>query len=155
MEPTVCEEAPESHPLPSFIMRIHSRLIGWILASLILWPSLACVFPEEDDDLLSATAFGTESLKTEPRTLAEKLENLGRVYKNDDHPILQEWWLLGRYHGQYYNADGSDALQDGWENRRFRIGSQARFFEKMTLHAQMVSGFDMNPFYNGFTELWT
>ena len=136
-------------------MRIHSRLIGWILASLMLWPSLACVFAEEDDDLLSATAFCTESLKTEPKTLAEKLENLGRVYKNDDHPVLKEWWLLGRYHGQYYNADGSDALQDGWENRRFRIGSQARLFEKMTLHAQMVSGFDMNPFYNGFTELWT
>ena len=25
----------------------------------------------------------------------------------------------------------------------------------MTLHAQMVSGFDMDPFYNGFTELWS
>lgn len=25
----------------------------------------------------------------------------------------------------------------------------------MTLHAQLVSGFDMKPFYNGFTELWS
>jgi hypothetical protein len=122
---------------------------------MMFWLVLSCAFAADEEELSSSTAFDTESLKQEPKSLAEKLENLGRVYKNDDHPILQEWWLLGRYHGQYYNADGSDAQQDGWENRRFRIGSQARFFEKMTVHAQMVSGFDMNPFYNGFTELWS
>jgi hypothetical protein len=96
-----------------------------------------------------------ESSGEESKTLAEKLENLGRLYLNDDHPVMQEWWFLGRYHGQYYNADGEADAQDGWENRRFRIGSQAKFFEKMTLHAQMVSGFDIDPFYNGFTELWS
>jgi phosphate-selective porin OprO/OprP len=96
-----------------------------------------------------------DSLREETKTLAERLENLGRLYQNDDHPIMQELWILGRYHGQYYNAVGDAAQQDDWENRRFRIGSQARFFEKMTLHAQMVSGFDINPFYNGFTELWS
>lgn len=96
-----------------------------------------------------------ESDSDKPKTLAEKLENLGRLYKNDDNPVLQEWWFLGRYHGQYYNADSDTARNDDWENRRFRIGSQARLFEKLTLHAQMVSGFDMNPFYNGFTELWS
>ena len=89
------------------------------------------------------------------KTLSEKLENLGRLYKNNDDPIMQELWFLGRYHGQYFDADGNAGESDGWENRRFRIGSQARFFEKLTVHAQMVSGFDMDPFYNGFTELWT
>ncbi len=69
---------------------------------------------------------------------------------------MQELWFLGRYHGQYYNADSQGNRQeDEWENRRFRIGSQGRFFEKLTLHAQMVSGTDMEPFYNGFTELWS
>jgi phosphate-selective porin OprO/OprP len=97
-----------------------------------------------------------KSLDKQPKTLDERLANLGRLYKNDDHPVMQELWFLGRYHGQYYNADGGNAQQDDdWENRRFRIGSQGRFFEKMTLHAQMVSGFDMDPFYNGFTELWS
>lgn len=88
-------------------------------------------------------------------TLAERLENLGQLYENDQNPVMQQWWFLGRYHGQYYNADGGAREQDDWENRRFRIGSQARFFERLTLHAQMVSGFDMEPFYNGFTELWS
>ncbi len=94
-------------------------------------------------------------LSESPKSLADKLENLGRLYENEEHPIMQEWWFLGRYHGQYYNADAEAANQEGWENRRFRIGSQARFFEKMTLHSQMVSGTDIAPFYNGFTELWS
>ena len=103
-----------------------------------------------------STQLDLKSLDKQPKTLDERLANLGRLYKNDDHPVMQELWFLGRYHGQYYNADGGNAQQDDdWENRRFRIGSQGRFFEKMTLHAQMVSGFDMDPFYNGFTELWS
>jgi len=103
-----------------------------------------------------STRLDLKSLDEQPKTLAERLANLGRLYKNDDHPVMQELWFLGRYHGQFYNTDGGNAQQDDeWENRRFRIGSQGRFFEKLTLHAQMVSGFDMDPFYNGFTELWS
>ena len=113
----------------------------------------------EDKDKSSAmksTQLDLISCDERPKTLAERFANLGRLYKNDDHPVMQELWFLGRYHGQFYNADGGNGQQDDdWENRRFRIGSQGRFFEKMTLHAQMVSGFDMDPFYNGFTELWS
>lgn len=113
----------------------------------------------EDKDKSStarSTRLDLKSLDEQPTTLAERLANLGRLYQNDDHPVMQELWFLGRDHGQYYNADGGNAQQDDeWENRRFRIGSQGRFFEKLTLHAQMVSGFDMDPFYNGFTELWS
>lgn len=112
-----------------------------------------------DKDKFSATKstqLDLISLDEQPKTRAERFANFGRLYKNDDNPVMQELWLLGRYHGQYYNADGGNGQQDDdWENRRFRIGSQGRFFEKMTLHAQMVSGFDMDPFYNGFTELWS
>jgi phosphate-selective porin OprO and OprP len=104
---------------------------------------------------LDSTQLACDSLCEERKTLAEKLDNLGRLYNDDNNPVMQELWFLGRYHGQYYHADGEDTQQDDWENRRFRIGSQARFFEKLTLHAQMVSGPDIEPFYNGFTELWT
>ncbi len=88
-------------------------------------------------------------------SLAERLEDAGLLYENENNSVLQEWWFLGRYHGQQYQADGPNSVVDDWENRRFRIGSQAQLFDKLTLHAQMVSGFDMTPFYNGFTELWT
>lgn len=90
-----------------------------------------------------------------PETLAAALENLGRVYHNKENPVLQELWLLGRYHGQQHWSDSSSGrYEESWESRRFRIGAQAKLFNKLTLHAQMVSGTDMEPFYGGFSELW-
>lgn len=87
-------------------------------------------------------------------SLAERLENLGRVYQSDTNPWVQEVWLLGRYHGQYYESNGSVAQDEDWEHRRLRVGGQARLFEKLVLHAQMVSKEDADAFYGGFTELW-
>jgi len=101
--------------------------------------------------LLSATLAVTAEEAAPP---AVPLENLGLVYQNDDNPIVQEAWLLGRYHGQWRWADGSDGEDDGYEDRRYRMGGQARMFDRLTLHVQMVSGSDFEPFYNGFTELW-
>lgn len=89
-----------------------------------------------------------------PTSLGEKWENLGRIYQSDTNPILQEFWLLGRYHGQYHWSEGSAGQSEGYETRRHRLGFQARLFEKLSLHAQMVSGSDFEPFYGGFTELW-
>lgn len=87
--------------------------------------------------------------------LGEKTENLGRLYKNDKNDTLQELWLLGRYQGQYHWTEASTGESDYYETRRFRLGAQAKMFRKLTMHAQMVSGSDIDPFYNGFTELWT
>ena len=69
--------------------------------------------------------------------------------------MLQELWLLGRYHGQYHWSDGTSG-NDEWVGKTAASewGAQARLFNKLTLHAQMVSGSDFEPFYNGFTELW-
>ncbi len=82
--------------------------------------------------------------------LGEKLENLGLLYGNESDPVLQELWFLGRYHGQYHLAEGSNGRDEDWENRRFRIGGQARLLRNLTVHAQMVSGREMDPIYNGF-----
>lgn len=87
-------------------------------------------------------------------TLAKKLENLGLLYKDETNPLMQEFWLLGRYHGQYHDADGSNGEDAAWEDRRARFGFQTRLFERLTLHAQSISGSDFEPNYNGFTELW-
>ena len=92
--------------------------------------------------------------QTESKSLAETLDNLGRVYKNDQNEVLQELWLLGRYHGQHHWTEASTGEDDAYETRRFRLGTQAKLFKKMTVHAQMVSGSNIDPFYNGFTELW-
>lgn len=84
----------------------------------------------------------------------EPFPTLGRLHRDADHPWLQEFWVLGRYHGQYYWSEGNAGEDDGYESRRLRAGFQARMFDKLTVHAQAVSGTDLEPFYSGFTELW-
>lgn len=77
------------------------------------------------------------------------------MYQDKNNPVVQEFWLLGRYHAQQHWIDGSNGrYEESLENRRLRMGFQGKFFNKLTLHAQMVSGTDLEPFYNGFTELW-
>ena len=89
-----------------------------------------------------------------PHRLGDELENLGRIIKDDNDPYVQELWLLGRYHGQYYWARGTTGDANDFETRRTRLGFQGRFFKKLTLHAQAITGSDWDPVYNGFTELW-
>jgi phosphate-selective porin OprO and OprP len=102
-----------------------------------------------------STAAITSSTGKKPVTLAEQLDDLGRVYADSSNPFVQEVWLLGRYHGQQHWIDGSrGGYEESWEQRRFRIGTQMRLLKILTLHAQMVSAPDMEPFYGGFTELW-
>lgn len=92
----------------------------------------------------------------------EPFPNLGLLVRDDAASVLNELWVLGRYHGQYYWADGNRGDDEGYENRRFRLGTQMRLFQDLTLHAQSVSGDqatgtdfdDFDPEYNGFTELW-
>ena len=102
---------------------------------------------------LPSSAILSPTLAT-PTSLGEKWENLGLIYTSDTNPILQEFWLLGRYHGQYHWSQGSAGESDAYETRRHRLGFQTRLFEKLSLHAQMVSGSNFEPIYNGFTELW-
>ncbi len=90
----------------------------------------------------------------EPVSLGDQLKNLGLLYQDKTNPYLQEFWLLGRYHGQYHDSSGSNGDDAAWEDRRTRFGFQATMFERLTLHAQAISGSDFDPDYNGFTELW-
>lgn len=95
-----------------------------------------------------------ETTPSSKATLAEQLEELGLIYRNKSNPTLQEFWLLGRYHGQYHDSEGSLGDNNAWEDRRTRFGFQAHMFDRLTLHAQAISGSDFDPDYNGFTELW-
>lgn len=101
---------------------------------------------------LMALALATPAVAKEQKS--EPYPTLGRLYRDDANPWLQEFWLLGRYHGQYHWSKGNAGEDEGWEDRRFRLGFQGRMFERLTFHAQAVSGSDLEPVYNGFTELW-
>ena len=88
------------------------------------------------------------------QSLKERFENLGLIYQDKDAKGLQEFWLLGRYHGHYHDTSGVGRSDNGFESRRTRFGFQARMYDRLTVHAQAISGSDFEPVYNGFTELW-
>lgn len=123
-----------------------SRLRRWSGVAALALPVVAMAGPvtEVESPVLS---------EREP-TLGERIENLGLLHRDPENPLLQEWWLLGRFHGQVYDTEGGPTEDDGYETRRLRLGTQLRLLEKLTLHAQAVAGPDLEPVYNGFTELW-
>ena len=84
----------------------------------------------------------------------DQIWGLTKLYENKDHPVLQELRITGRYHGQYHGSESDAASGEGWEDRRFRLGLEAKLFSDFTLKGEMVSGSDFDPFYNGFTELY-
>ena len=139
-------------------MRVYRSVCLIIVASVMV---LLASDPSEAQTPSTSSVSSQETSTNKPTEfrLGDELENLGRLYKNDADDVIQEAWLLGRFQGQYHwtDAHGSEeaGYDDGYETRRFRYGGQARLFRKLTLHAQAVSGSDIDPVYNGFTELWT
>jgi phosphate-selective porin OprO/OprP len=87
-------------------------------------------------------------------SLKERFEDLGLIYQDKQSKGLQELWVLGRYHGHYHDTSGVGRSDTGLESRRVRLGFQATMFDRLTVHAQAISGSDFDPAYNGFTELW-
>jgi hypothetical protein len=140
-----------SNPLPA--LRPRRRLsVGGLLAALAITATIPT--GKAGHVLLSKTPTIATPETSTSLSLGDQLENLGRIYHNENNPVLQTFWLLGRYHGQYHWANGSNGENDGYETRRFRLGTQIHMFNHLTLHAQAISGSDFEPRYNGFTELW-
>ena len=74
------------------------------------------------------------------------------LYENPDHPGIQSFSLIGRYHGQYWsvNADQGDAAD--WENRRKIVGFSSKWFQHFTLQAQMFLKTNGGSLYGGLYE---
>ena len=74
------------------------------------------------------------------------------LYENPDHPGIQSFSLIGRYHGQYWsvNADQGDAAD--WENRRKIVGFSSKWFQYFTLQAQMFLKTNGGSLYGGLYE---
>ncbi len=124
-------------------------LVAAALSAALLSPSQAgtttTVAPATDKNVLAEPA--------SERSTMDKIWDLATLYKSDDG-FLNELSLTGRYQGQFWDADSDQGQEDGWDNRRFRIGSRAYFLDrKLELKAEMFS--DLNSggdFYEGFTE---
>ena len=88
-------------------------------------------------------------------SLFDKVWSLGTLYKNDENPFLQEFKLRGRYHGQYHWLDSDQGNDDGWEDRRSRLGFDAKLFDKkIEVRLDAQSSDEFAPFYNGLVDAY-
>jgi phosphate-selective porin OprO and OprP len=107
--------------------------------------------------LAATTALAGEvtkaTIETEKeKTWCEKLWEYPVLYKNSDG-FLQEFRLIGRFHGDVYHIDSGDGYDQDWVVRRLRIGAIAKLRGGWELKAevQFDPQFD-NPWYSGLTE---
>ena len=85
----------------------------------------------------------------------ERLWSLATLYKDDSNPFLQEFKLRGRYHGQYHWLDSEQGDSQGWEDRRSRLGFDAKLFRKrleVRLDAQSTDQLD--PVYDRLVDAY-
>ncbi len=90
----------------------------------------------------------------EPNTF-DKIWGFATLYKDDLNPILQEFKLRGRYQGQYWDVDDANGSQSDWEDRRSRLGFDAKLFDKeIELRADFQSNDGFNDIYDGLVDAY-
>ena len=113
--------------------------------------------------LLFASSFAYQANGAEPQSgipsistgTFEQLWSHATLYKDDKNPILEEFKLRGRYHGQYWNVDDAHGSQSDWEDRRSRLGFDAKLFEKkLEVRADFQSNDGFNDIYDGLVDAY-
>lgn len=75
------------------------------------------------------------------------------VFRNDSHPILQQFKWRGRYHGQFYDVDANTGKANSWDDRRARFGFDALLWDKqLELRAEFQSNDGFEEIYDGLTD---
>jgi hypothetical protein len=85
----------------------------------------------------------------------DKIWSYATLYKDDMNPILEEFKLRGRYQGQYWSVDDSHGSQSDWEDRRSRLGFDAKLLDKKLearVDFQSNDGFD--DIYDGLVDAY-
>lgn len=85
----------------------------------------------------------------------EKLWSLPTLYSNPANPLVQEFKIIGRYHGQYYEAENHSAHSNDWEDRRARLGVESKLLnEKIEIKIEAQSSDSFSPLYNGLVDAY-
>lgn len=144
---------PQGHK-PTTLKSLATPLAGPGLPSTIAAIILAAGIQHSraQDDLVEFDKSATEFI--EPTTF-DQVWGYATLYKDDLNPILQEFKLRGRYHGQYWDVDADQGSQSDWEDRRSRFGFDAKLFDKeveVRVDFQSNNGFD--DFYDGLVDAY-
>jgi len=106
--------------------------------------------------MLGAMAKGQDSTTTLAEPSAwEELWGYATLYQDDFNPLLGEFKLRGRYHGQYWDVDADQGSQSDWEDRRSRFGFDAKLFAKQVeVRADFQSNDGFHDFYDGLVDAY-
>lgn len=88
----------------------------------------------------------------QPVSIYDRIWAVPELYDNPDHPGIQSFSLIGRYHGQYWSVDADQGDAADWENRRKIVGFTSKWFQHFTLQAQMYLQTDGGSLYGGLYE---
>ena len=104
----------------------------------------------------TAIALGIPAANAQiPTEALDNIWSLATLYKDESNPILQEFKLRGRYHGQYGDVDADQGSQSDWEDRRSRLGFDAKLFEKqLELRVDFQSNDGFNDIYDGLVDAY-
>jgi hypothetical protein len=98
-------------------------------------------------------------------SLCDRLTNLGKLYRDDSNPFVEEFDLTGRLQMDYYHVDADSGIPSknaevgSFEIRRLRLGEDAWFAGR---HLELKADLDTNldsrgatrVFYNRMTNLF-
>ena len=99
-------------------------------------------------------------VQPEEQSIYDKIWGLAQIYKNNENPIIEEFDLIGRFQVDYFNVNSSKGNNDFLEIRRFRIGADAFFLNRLLeLKAELDTNLRIiqcpdEVFYNRFTNLY-
>lgn len=134
-----------------FINRHTTKLSALFIATLAVTPMMNL---KAGADISS----GKSPVTTEPQSaepsIYEKIWGLATLYKNDENPFIEEFKLKARYQGQYHWLDSAQGNENGWEDRRFRIGFSAKLLKDFEFSTDISSTDGFDPFYGKLTELF-
>jgi len=128
---------------PNSAMKILCRLIVGLLLSSIVFQTFA-------QDKKSTTYRS----RIQAKDSLERIWEVFQLYDNKENSVIQEFSIVGRYHGQYYSVNAGHGSIDNWENRRVYLGAEAVLLHTFTVHAQIKISEDFNPFYNGLYQAY-
>jgi len=132
---------PESHRGSSTLV-LKYRLPRAVAVAMLAAPPMAASAQDSTTEFIEPTTF-------------DQVWGYATLYKDDLNPILQEFKLRGRYHGQYWDVDADQGSQSDWEDRRSRFGFDAKLFDKkVEVRADFQSNDGFNDIYDGLVDAY-
>jgi len=90
--------------------------------------------------------------EVEEESLCDIIFGLPTLYSNKEGAFLQEFKLIGRYHGQYHWLDSNQGNNHDWENRRQRLGFSMKFLDNWDAAFQFNLDFDDGRFFSDIED---